>query len=157
MKKNITIEKIVIATNLLKDAKLTKMEDADKYKTIKAMKVLNPVSEEYNEFLDLTREKLKAENFEEMQEKARKWQAEGEKTTLTEEERIEINKFFADYQKSIEECIKEEIAKEKELDYTPLSEDAFLKLAASNPDWTMQQIMAVEEVLVFDNNETKEK
>lgn len=147
MKKS--IEKIVIATNQLKDAKLSKMEDADKFKAIKAMRVLNTISDEYNEFLEFTRDKLKADNFDDMQTKAQKWQAEGENTTLTEDERIEINKFFADYQNSINECIKEEVAKDKELDYTPLSEDAFMKLAASNPDWTMQQIMAVEEVLVF--------
>ena len=146
---NKNLEKIIVATKLLNEAKLTKMEDADKFAAIKAMKVLIPIANEYDGFLTLTSDKLKPENFDEMQAKAQKWQSEGENTTLTEDERIEINKFFADYQQSIEACIKEEIAKEIELSYTPLSEDAFMKLAASNPDWTVRQIMAVEEVLVF--------
>lgn len=146
---NKKLEKIIVATNLLNSAKITKMEDADKFTTIKAMKVLVPIANEYDGFLTLTRDKLKPENFDEMQAKAQKWQSEGENTTLTETERIEINKFFTDYQQSIEECIKEEVAKEIELDYNPLPEDAFMQLAASNPDWDLRQIMAVEEVLVF--------
>lgn len=144
------IGKIVEVSALLmqKETKLTKMEGADKNLVIKAMKELVPIANAYDEFLNITRDKLKPENFDEMQAKAQQWQAEGEKTTLTNEERIEINTFFAEYQKSINECIKEEIHKKKELTYTPLSEDAFAMLMASNPEWSLAQIMSVEDMLL---------
>lgn len=82
-----------------------------------------------------------------MLEKAQQWQAEGEKTTLSESERIEINRYFNDYNNKISECLKDEGLKENKLDYEPLKEHIFGKLVASN-DWTLGQIAAIEEVII---------
>lgn len=144
--KKITTEKILSVYNLINDAKLTKMDDEDKFRMIKIIRVLKPVATNFEDFKKDASEKLKGENHEEMLEKAQKWQTEGENTTLTENERIEINKYFTDYNNKIVECLKEEAKKENELDYEPLGANAFGKFVASN-DWTLGQITAIEEVI----------
>lgn len=144
--KKISTEKILSVYNLINDAKLTKMDDEDKFRMIKIIRVLKPVATNFEDFKKDASEKLKGENHEEMLEKAQKWQTEGEKTTLTEAERIEINKYFTDYNNKIVECLKDEAKKENELDYEPLGAGAFGKFVASN-DWTLGQITAIEEVI----------
>ena len=51
--------KIVSVYKTMNDSKLTKMEDADKFKVIKALRAIKPISEGYEEFVKLTHEKLK--------------------------------------------------------------------------------------------------
>lgn len=144
--KKISTEKILSVYNLINDAKLTKMDDEDKFRMIKIIRVLKPVATNFEDFKKDASEKLKGENHEEMLEKAQKWQTEGENTTLSEAERIEINKYFTDYNNKIVECLKDEAKKENELDYEPLGAGAFGKFVASN-DWTLGQITAIEEVI----------
>ena len=144
--KKIATEKVLNVYNLINEAKISKMDDADKFKMIKIARALKPVATSFEDFKKDAGEKLKGENHDKMVEKAQQWQAEGEKTTLTEAERIEINKYFNDYNNKIVECLKEEAAKENELDFEPLGEEAFGKRVASN-DWTLGQITAIEEVV----------
>ena len=66
--------KIVSVYKTMNDSKLTKMEDADKFKVIKALRAIKPISEGYEEFVKLTHEKLKDDKMEEMQKKAQHWQ-----------------------------------------------------------------------------------
>lgn len=145
--KKITTEKIMSVYNLISDAKLTKMEDGDKFKMIRMIRAFKPVVTNFEDFKKVASEKLKGENHDYMLEKAQQWQAEGEKTTLSESERIEINRYFNDYNNKIIECLKEEAQKENELDYEPLGAGAFGKFVASN-DWTLGEIAAIEEVII---------
>ena len=57
-----------------------------------------------------------------------------------------INTYFAEYNKRVEACLKEEAEKEVELTFDKLSEEAFSKLVASN-DWTCGQIMALSDAV----------
>ena len=57
--------KIVSVYKTMNDSKLTKMEDADKFKVIKALRAIKPISEGYEEFVKLTHEKLKDDKKEE--------------------------------------------------------------------------------------------
>lgn len=145
--KKITTEKILSVYNLISDAKLTKMEDCDKFKTIKIIRALKPVVTNFEDFKKVAKDKLKGDNHDYMLEKAQQWQAECEKTTLSESERIEINRYFNDYNNKISECLKDEGLKENELDYEPLGAGAFGKFVASN-DWTLGEIAAIEEVII---------
>ena len=45
--------KIVSVYKTMNDSKLTKMEDADKFKVIKALRAIKPISEGYEEFVKL--------------------------------------------------------------------------------------------------------
>lgn len=138
---------IVKAYRIINDAKLTKMEDADKFKVIKATRQLKPVATSFDEFVKEAQERLKPEDWDGMQKKARKWQEDGDKSTLTVEERREINRYFTDYNAKVEECVKEEAEKEPELTYERLSEEAFGKFIASN-DYDVRTIIELENILV---------
>lgn len=142
--------KIVSVYKTMNDSKLTKMEDADKFKVIKALRAIKPISEGYEEFVKLTYEKLKDDKMEEMQKKAQHWQemqSQGKEVEYSFEERKELNEYFQNFNNTIEKLMKEEGDKENELTYDKLSEDAFGKYIASN-DFNVSTIMDLQEVLV---------
>ena len=140
-------QKISEAYRTINAAKLTKMEDKEKFIVIKAMRVLKPISASFEEFINDAREKLKGEQFDNMQQKARQWQEEGEKTSLTPDERKQVNTYFNEYTQRVNECVREEADKEHELPYDRLSEEAFGRFIASN-DYDVATIMELQEVLV---------
>lgn len=144
--RKIKTEKVVSVYGVLAEAKITKMEDKDKFKVIKALKELKVVAKAFEDFRTDALEKLKGEEHDKMVERAQQWQREGDKTTLTEDERIEVNKYLTDYNTKVAECLKEEAEKENDITFEPLTEEALGKLVASN-DWTVRQIMEIEEVL----------
>lgn len=146
-----TIE-IANSYTVLNEAKLTKMEDADKFKVIKALRAIKTIAKGYEDFTEDAKEKLKGDNHDEMSKRGETWNKEnkgkkiGDLTTEQVEELEAINKYFADYNKRIEDCLREEAEKEVELTIDRLSEDAFGKLVASN-DWTCGQIMVLSNII----------
>ena len=146
-KKEMTTNTVLSVYKLLNDSKLTKMEDKDKFIVIKAVRKLKPIAADFEDFKKDVQEKLKGENFEEMQKKALQWNEEGDKTTLTEDERKEVNMFFYEFNKNMKECLKEETEKKHELEYEKLSEDAFGKFISSN-DFKVDDIIKIQEVMV---------
>lgn len=137
---------IVNAYALLKDAKSSKMEDADRFKVVKALRQIKKIAEDFEDFRNDAMEQLKGEKHDEMLEKAKQWQNEGQNTSLTEKERIAINEYFDEYNKKVTDCLKDELEKTHTLDYETLSDDAFSKLIATN-DWTLGQIEQISTIL----------
>lgn len=146
-KNEITTDTVKSVYKLLNDSKLTKMEDKDKFIVIKAVRKFKPIAADFEDLKKDVQEKLKGENFEEMQKKALQWNEEGDKTTLTEDERKEVNMFFYEFNKNVKECLKEETEKKHELEYEKLSEDAFGKFISSN-DFKVDDIIKIQEVMV---------
>lgn len=140
-------KQVVEVYNTLNSAKLSKMEDKDKFLVIKAMRQLKPISTAYEEFVKDAQEKLKGDDFEDIQKKAQKWQEEGENTSLSLEERREINTYLNGYNNKVVECLKEEAEKDNELNYEKISEDAFGKLVSSN-DFDVKTIMNLQDALM---------
>lgn len=145
-----TIE-AVKAYRILKSAKLTKMDDADKLKTIKAMRILRPVSEEYDKDVEEGRKALQDDKFEEMQQKAQKHneavQEKKQECLLGYSELKELNEYFTSYDKSVRKMMQELDDKELTLTIGRLSEEAFGKLAASN-DFTGEELETLFNVIV---------
>lgn len=144
---------IVNAYNVLNAAKLTKLADADKFTVIRAMRQLKPIYTGYEDAVKDAQERLKPEDFDALQKKAADWNAthkDKQLKDLTPEERTTldgINAAYRDYTSKVEECIRDIAETEKTLDYTRLSQDAFGKLMESNPEWKMQEILGVADVL----------
>jgi hypothetical protein len=67
----------------------------------------------------------------------------GEKTTLSEEERIAINKTLIGYQSAIDKAVKAELNKEIEIEIEKLSEGSDVKLMSAN-DWTPNQLDLID-------------
>lgn len=144
---------VVNAFSALNGAKLAKMEDKEKFTLIKAMKALKPIKNEYEDFVKDAREKLKGDNHEDMLKRVEEWRTKHNDTkpadfTAAElKELNEINTYFNDYNKKVEECVKEEADKEVSPEYVRLSEDAFGRLLTSNDDWDVEKMMLAAEVL----------
>lgn len=147
-------KQVLDAYAVLNRAKLTQMDDADKFAVIKAMRVLRPVANSYDEYRKDAEERLKGEEHEEisrLQEELLKKYPTGNIVKPTKEELDTIsraNAYFADYHRRVSDCLKEELDAEPALDYPHLSEEAFGKLVASNPDLPVSEIMLLEELLV---------
>ena len=147
--KTIEITNIYVVLN---EAKLTKMDDADKFKVIKVLRVIKPVAKGYKDFVEEVKNKLKGDDNDKMIEKAQAWNKDnqGKKVNELTQEQIDelntINTYFAEYNKRVESCLKEEAEKEVELTFDKLNEEAFGKLVASN-DWTCGQIMALSDAV----------
>lgn len=151
--KDMKVIDIVNAYNVLNGAKLAKMQDADKFTVIRAMRALKPIQTDYEAAVKDAQERLKPEDFDALQKKAADWNAthkDKKLTDLTPEERTTldgINAAYRDYTDKVEQCVRDLAETEKTLDYTRLSQDAFGKLLESNPEWKMQEILGVADVL----------
>lgn len=151
--KDMKVIDIVNAYNVLNAAKLAKMQDTDKFTVIRAMRALKPIQADYEAAVRDAQERLKPEDFDALQKKAADWNAthkDKKLTDLTPEERTTldgINAAYRDYTDKVEQCVRDLAETERELTYTRLSEEALGKLLESNPDWKMQEILAVADVL----------
>jgi hypothetical protein len=135
------------AYTLLNAAKLSKMENADKYTVIKAIRVIKPIVTAYEDFVKDAQDRLKGEDHDVIIEKAQQWQREGEKTSLTIEERTAINEYLNDYNKRVMECVQTEAEKEHELAIEHLTEESFGKFMESNEAWEVKDILLLQDVL----------
>lgn len=151
-----TTDKCVALFKVLNEVKLTKLADADKYLVIKILKAIRPIAENFEAYQKDAGERLKPNNWDEIVEKAQKWQQEGENSTLTDDEKKEINLAFFTYDKSISNCISEELMIENEVEFKKLTEEAFEKLMASN-DWDAKTALFVSDVIVDDTVEVEEE
>lgn len=137
---------------LLKKAKVSKMEDKDKMKLIKAVRFIMKITKEYEELVNDTKERLKDERFDEMLSRAESFneKRKDNKDSLTNEELKELNElnsYFNGYNNEISNVLKDEYEKEITADYERLSDDAFSKFIASN-DFTVEEMCNLENVLV---------
>lgn len=130
----------------LKEAKLTKMESKEKFQVIKIMRAIRPVAEEWDAFISTVDEKLRGDGHEEMVAKIQQWQKEGEQTTLTEEERREVNAYIMRYNKERSELLSSELAKEVEVAFEPLTDEAFERFIDSN-DMTVEVLGLLSEAI----------
>lgn len=148
-----TKSEITRAYNILATARLTKLNDNDKFLMVRNITYMKPIAKEFEDFMQQTRESLKADNHDEIVEKANRWNATNKGRNindLTDEERkelFEINKYFADYSNKVEKCILEEGKKESSIIPLKLSDDAVTKLIASN-DWTCEQAADVFTLII---------
>lgn len=137
---------IIEVYQLLNTAKLTKMESKEKFQVIRIMRTMKPMAEEWDSFIKTMDEKLKGEHHEEMLAKAQQWQKEGEKTTLSLDERMAVNEYFAKFNKDRTEMITSEQSKEVNVLFDKLTEEGFEHLVDSN-DFVVGQIVTLQEAI----------
>lgn len=148
-----TKAEIARAYRTLAAAKLTRLDDEEKFLIVKIIMSLKPIAKEYEDFIQQTKESLKADNHEEMLDKANRWNFTNKGRNindLTDEEKkelFEINRYFAEYSNKIEKWILEE--GDKGVNFAPfkLSNDTATKLIASN-DWNCEQAADVFTLLI---------
>lgn len=137
---------IIEVYQLLNSAKLTKMESKEKFQVIKIMRAMKPVAEEWDSFVKTIDEKLKGENHEEILAKAQQWQKEGDKTTLSLDERMAVNEYFSKFDHERRQLVASEQSKEVNIIFDKMTEEAFERLVDSN-DFNVGQILALQEAI----------
>lgn len=135
---------------ILISAKLPKLSDNGQIKLIRLCNNLKKITAPLEDFEKDARERLKDELFDTMSEKARQWQTEGENTTLSETEKEELNKYFADYANRVNECLFEELDKEHDVMIETLSDTAFEQLLSAN-EFNVRAAMKLSEHLLNEN------
>lgn len=131
-----TTEKAVIAYRVLNNAKISKMNDGDKFNVVKIMKELKPVATAYDDYIKDASEKLKPEGLEEIRIKVQ-----GNEKLDSEEQKI-----WDKYNSDVTKCVQDELGKEVEFSFVPLSEEGFKGLLSSN-DFTLAEVMALNDVI----------
>lgn len=142
----VKVKQVINAYKTLGDAKVTKLETAEVVKVVKARKAMRPIVEDYDAFLKDAQDKLKPENWDAMQEKIQKWQQEGENTSLTEAERVELNKAIIGYQKNVDGAVKDELVREVDIDIETLKEESVTQLLVEN-GWELKKLDEIEIVI----------
>lgn len=127
------LKTVVIAYKMLDDAVITSVNDKDAVSIIKNRKEMRKHVEAYDALLKDAQEKFKPKNFDEMQEKARKW------NELPENEKEELNNFFAPYQKKVDAACEPELEKEVEVTLEKISDEGAIQLAKENK-WPMSKL-----------------
>ena len=148
MTKKVKTENVVKVFNLIKDAKYSKMSDLDKLAIYKIFKATKQLAEAFIGDVNDAKEKLVPyEEFMQDLQKAQAFEIARNKNevcdTMTEDEYNEFIQKFIQYNKLVDEAVKEHAEKEIELDFAPLTSEAFDKLRLSN-DWTFTQADEVE-------------
>lgn len=141
-----TTEKAVIAFRILYGdrhlggtnvgARLGKMKDGDKFNIVKIMRELKPVATSYDDLMKDASEKLKPDGIEEIQRKVQSNEA------MTADEQ----KSWEEYNQKVAKCLEDELKKEVEFSFQPLSEEGMKGLMASN-DLNVAEIMALYDVI----------
>lgn len=127
---------VVTAYRLINSAKLSKMEDADKFSIIKIAKEFKKTANDFEDYLKDAQEKLRPDGFDAI---ARKVQS---KELLTEAETATLNK----YNQDVTNCVNDELEKIADLDFEPLSKDALGRFVASN-DFTINDILIISDAI----------
>lgn len=133
------LEKIVTAYKALGEAKVTKLDEGEVIKIVKARKAMRPYAEEYEAFLKDAQEKLKGEGFDELQAKVQKW------AELTDEEKLAVNRELNEYQRKIDKTVKEELEREVDIEPEKLADGSLTKLVQEN-GWEMKKLDELEAV-----------
>ena len=154
MIRKVKTEKVLGAFNVLNTAKYAKMDDADKIKVWKIARALKPIATKFDEDSKDAAEKLKPEGFDDDLRKAQEYErvtkdkeADASKLEMGAAEYSEFIKKLKEMNKLVADALKEFANKEVDIDFEPISEDAFTKLMASN-DWTMEQAVMIGELIV---------
>lgn len=153
-KMTLKTDKVLKAYNIISQAKYTKLDDVDKIKVWKIARALKPVATKYDEDTKDAAEKLKPEGFDDDLRKAQEYErvtkdkeADASKLEMGAAEYGKFIKKLKEMNKLVADALKEFANKEVDIDFEPISEDAFTKLMASN-DWTMDQAVIIGELIV---------
>lgn len=139
---------IIAAEASLSGAKLTNMTFAEKKPIILIAHKFKEVKEDFEKLVKDVEDKLKGDSHDQMVEKLTKWQQDGEKSKLTNEEKAEINRYINKFNAERNSILNEELEKEVEgLEFEQITEEVFGKFLDGN-DLTIKDILVLQETIV---------
>lgn len=145
-----TKEKISEAYAILDSARLDKMEVRERFGVIRALRPMKKVTADLNDFREDAVKRLRPEGFGEVEkrlEEIRTLPADRQEEALRDPANTPALRANLEYGKAVSDCIRDELTKEIDLGFEPLSDEALGRLMESNPEWTAAQIMTVCDIL----------
>lgn len=143
--------KVVEAYNILKGAKLVKLSKEEMFNVISGMIEMRPVVEKFNKDAEEAEDKMKGAKHDELLGKATKHnnaiQANSKKELLSVEDLTEVNKYFQEYQKKVNDFREALGEKDVAISVKKISEDVLFKLVEHNDSLTVEQVMVIKEVI----------
>lgn len=139
-------ERIAMLYGLLKQSRTTKMDDQGRLKILRIIKALRPAATEYDADMNEARKKMEDERFSEMSALAEKWDTEGG-DALSAEEKVAVNRYFANYQKRVNDAAAALGGKPKDVKLEKITPDEFQRLISSN-DYTGEQMMLLDDTIL---------
>lgn len=166
MKKKIKTSQILSAYNVLNSAKLGSMADDDKVKAWKIACTLKPIATKFEEDSKDAADKLKPKDkdFAEKYQKAQEYErmvripnVDVDKLPMGPAEYAQfVNEVLIPYNNLVDAALKDFANKEVEVEFEPLSDEAFGKLMIGN-DWTMGQSVALSDIVVGEDKPASKK
>ena len=153
MKQTLRTDKAIALYRTMDTAKYGKMADEDKVRVWKIARAMRPVALGFEEESSSAAEKMKpSEDFSERWQRAQEYERmknQGATDTLpmTDTEYRSFVAEFRRYDALVNKAVGELGAKEVELEFEGISEDAFGKLMASN-EWTINQALELGMLII---------
>lgn len=138
----VTIIMVCVAYKLLGKAKINQLDGKGITTILHTKGLLEPVVEAYGKFEEACAKECTPENIAELNEQRARYDE------LSGDEKLALDKVINSSNQRLNECLFDEQGKEANLpDYDRLSEDAFVKLIQTNPDWTLGEISLLQRVI----------
>lgn len=150
MKKKTGIKAVVNVYDVLDNATLGKLEVPERFTYIKALHALKKINGDFNDFREDAVKRLKPEDYDAIAEKVGKFnkmKPEEKEAALNDSAMTAALDANGEFMRQLNECLGDELDKEVEVEFAPLSEEAFGRLMESNGAWTAGTIMAAQELL----------
>lgn len=135
-------EQIIAAYNVLKDAKLGKVETVtDKLRVVDAIRMMRPVVTTHDDAIETARKSLMPEGLEAAQKQLR------DSGKPTQIEMMKVSMLQSEYNEALTKYARALLSEDADVKVSSLSKECLDHLIEGNPDWTPEQIMAVIDVL----------
>lgn len=148
--KTTTIGKTVKAFRTLDAAKLSRMDTAQRFALIKALRPMKKVTGDFEDFRDDALRRLRPEGFDKVEAvigRLREMPEPERSRAMADPANADAARLYDAYGREVDGCLGEEAAKETELEFEPLSDEAFGTLLESNGDWTAGLAMELQDIL----------
>lgn len=150
MKKTIKNARIVNAYKTLDGGKYSKMDASGRSSLTHAMRIMRRTEKEFEELREDALKRFKPEGYEEVEkkvEKVRQMPEEQQLRALNDPEYATALAENKKYWDGVNDCVKEYLDKESEVEYGAMQPEQFQKMLDSNPEWTNGIMMELEEIL----------
>lgn len=142
--------RVIDAYETLASAKRSKMEADDRRAIHKILWPMKKVADDFAGYRKEAVRNLQPENYDSIVGRINRFnamtEAEREKA-LTQKEYVDALRANLEFNNEITKTLDEERAKEMELDFEPLAEEAYDRLLDSNPDWDLGTDIELRDIL----------
>lgn len=139
MKKTLKAQTITDIYKALSNAKMGQMQTSEKLTLLRIVNTFKPTAKSCMEFSEDATKKLQPENWEEITKKINNF------ASLPDAEKIKVNAIIRDFEAKVNECVKPELEKDVEVEFTPMNEEAIGHLLDSNTDWSVAVALQLQE------------